>query len=329
MATKTVLVTGGGGYIGSHFVKLLMQRGYTPVVIDNFENGHRDAVLCADCYEGELEDRPLLDRIFQTHRIDAVVHFAAYMYVAESMTNPRKYWERNVGGLLALAGAAIDHHVGKFLYSSSCSVYGAPVVQPIAETAEKAPINPYGWTKYIGEHVLDSYRRSHGLQPVMLRYFNVSGADPELQLGERHKLEIHAVPVMLQAARDGAVFNVFGNDYDTPDGTCIRDYIHVWDLARAHLAALEYLDAPGEHFAFNLGTGTGASVLQLAAAVERATGRAVQLNIQPRREGDPPMLVADASLARRVLGWTPEYDDINAVVESAWKFMATGRGCGA
>jgi len=325
---KTVLVTGGGGYIGSHFVKLLMQKGYTPVVIDNFENGHRDSVLCPDWYEGELEDRALLDRVFRAHNIGAVVHFAAYMYVAESMTNPRKYWERNVGGLLAVSGAAMDHDVRKFLYSSSCSVYGAPLQQPITESTAKAPINPYGWTKYIGEHVLESYRRSHGLAPVMLRYFNVSGADPDLELGERHKLEIHAVPVMLQAARDGAVFNVFGNDYATPDGTCIRDYIHVWDLARAHLCALEYLDHPGDAYAFNLGTGRGASVLELAAAVEAATGKKVQLNFQPRRDGDPPMLVADASLARRVLGWAPEYADITSVVASAWRFMSTGRGCG-
>jgi UDP-glucose-4-epimerase GalE len=321
MGVKTVLVTGGGGYIGSHFVKLLLRRGYQAVVIDNLENGHRDAALCDSFYEGELEDRALLNRIFSSHAIDAVAHFAAYMYVAESMANPRKYWERNTEGLLRLLGACDDHGVSTFLYSSSCSVYGAPTVQPITEGETGLPINPYGWTKYVGERILESYRHTSRIRPVALRYFNVAGADPENQLGERHKHEIHAIPLLLEAAANGGRFAVFGTTYDTRDGTCIRDYIHVWDLARAHLLALEYVQTQVEPWIFNLGTGRGASVLELIAAVEAVTGRLVNVDVQGPRAGDPPVLVADASLARTVLGWQPEFADINAIVKSAWRYM--------
>jgi len=317
----TVLVTGGGGYIGSHFVKLLLQRGHDVVVIDNLENGHRDAVLCDSFYQGDLEDRALLKRIFTTHGIDAVAHFAAYMYVAESMENPRKYWEHNVEGLLALAGACVDHGVAPFLYSSSCSVYGAPVVQPITEAESGLPINPYGWTKYVGERILESYRRATRLRPVALRYFNVAGADPDNQLGERHKHEIHAIPLLLDAAMTGGTFSVFGNTYDTRDGTCIRDYIHVWDLARAHLCALEYIERQTDPWIFNLGTGRGATVMELVGAVEAVTGRRVNVEIKDRRAGDPPALVADPSLARAVLGWQAEFVDIKAIVASAWRHV--------
>jgi len=323
MATKTVLVTGGGGYIGSHFVKLLLKQGYQAVVIDNFENGHRESVLCESVYEGQLEDRALLNRIFSEHSIDAVAHFAAYMYVAESMSNPRKYWEKNTQGLLNLLAACDDHSVAPFLYSSSCSVYGAPTVQPINESETGLPINPYGWTKYVGERILESYRKAGRIRPVALRYFNVAGADPDNELGERHKHEIHAIPLLLEAAVNNGRFSVFGKTYDTRDGTCIRDYIHVWDLARAHLLALEYIQTHADPWIFNLGTGRGATVMELVAAVETVTGRRVNVDIQGPREGDPPMLVADPSLARAVLGWEAEYVDINAIVASAWRHMQT------
>lgn len=320
---RNVLVTGGAGYVGSHFVKLLLQQGHHPIIIDNLLNGNRDAVLCDDFYRGELENEELLRKVFSSHQIDAVVHFAAYMYVAESMDDPRKYHESNTVGALRLLGACLDHDVKRFVFSSSCSVYGAPEKQPILESDTHAPINPYGWTKFYIERVLEAYQDAYGMQTAALRYFNVAGADPENKIGERHQQEIHVIPLLIQAARDGSPFVLYGIDHPTRDGSCIRDYVHVWDLARAHLAAIERLGDSKRPMILNLGTGRGTTVLELISAVESASGSKIQVEIAGRRAGDPSVLTANPSLAHEVLGWNAEYATIEAVVNSAWQFAQT------
>ncbi|MBM4075746.1 MAG: UDP-glucose 4-epimerase GalE [Planctomycetes bacterium] len=319
---RTVLVTGGAGYIGSHTVKELKRAGYNPVILDNLVNGHISTVEALGCpfVLGDLGDRKVLNRVFSEHRIDSVIHFAAYAYVGESVMDPLKYYRNNVGCTLELISKLVEAQV-PIVFSSTCAAYGVPKKVPIDETQPSDPINPYGWTKLTVERMLRDCSEAHGLKAVALRYFNAAGADPEGELGEKHDPETHIIPLTLDAlcGRRQSIC-VFGDDYDTPDGTCVRDYIHVTDLARAHIKALERTQA--DSFSgfelYNLGTGSGNSVLEIICACQEVTGLETAPVILDRRPGDPPVLVADATKANHVLGWTPEFTDIRTIVAHAW-----------
>jgi UDP-glucose-4-epimerase GalE len=312
---RNVLVTGGAGFIGSHVCKELSREGFLPVVFDRLEEGHREFVKWGPLEEGDLRDGPRLREVLKKHKIDAVMHFAASIVVSESVADPRKYYENNVGGSLSLLAAVRDAGIGFFVFSSTAAVYGMPVRVPIDENHPKAPINPYGVTKLLVENALQDYSRAYGLRAVALRYFNAAGADPEGELREAHDPETHLIPNAVRAALDpDYTLRLFGNDYSTPDGTCIRDYIHVKDLARAHVAALKRLPEWDSFQAINLGIGKGFSVLEVIRAVERKFGKKVKVGISPRREGDPPELLADPGKAREMLGWNPEYETIEAIV---------------
>jgi len=318
-AGSTVLVTGGAGYIGSHACKALAAAGYRPVVADSLVHGHQWAVKWGPLEQGDIADRAFLDGVLQRHRPAAVMHFAAFAYVGESVTDPGKYYRNNVGGTLTLLEAMRDHGIGALVFSSTCATYGTPERVPIAESAPQQPINPYGASKLMVERMLSDFDAAHGLRSMSLRYFNAAGADPDGEIGEVHDPETHLIPLALDAASGKSPpLTVFGEDYDTPDGTCVRDYIHVSDLADAHLLALEQLERSGSSDRFNLGTGTGASVLEVIAAVERVTGRPVRYAVGPRRAGDPPVLVSEASRAARELGWTPRLSDLDTIVATAW-----------
>lgn len=321
-----ILVTGGAGYIGSHTCKRLAQGGHEPVVFDNLSTGHRDFVRYGPLAEGDLADPASLDRAFAEHRPEAIIHFAASAYVGESVTDPLKYYHNNVGGTANLLSAAVAHGVRDIIFSSSCATYGVPDTVPIDETARQQPINPYGDTKLFCETMLRGVAAAHGLRCIALRYFNAAGADPDGELGESHDPETHAIPLILSAARgDIAHFSVFGTDYATPDGSCVRDFLHVSDLADAHFRALDALAKVDGFTAINLGTGTGHSVLETIAAVERVTGRAVPVVRGPRRPGDPAALVADARLAADLLGWTPRHSSLDTIVSTAWNWMHAAR----
>ncbi|MEK6710355.1 MAG: UDP-glucose 4-epimerase GalE [Nitrospinota bacterium] len=317
--SSAVLVTGGAGFIGSHTSKLLARAGYCPVVYDNLVNGNRWAAKWGSFVEGDLADAALLRRTLREHSVRAVIHFAAFAYVGESMRNPGKYFANNVANTLTLLEAMWETGVKHIVFSSSCATYGLPSRLPIAETDPQSPINPYGETKLFAEKALRWYGEAHGFRWTALRYFNAAGADPEGEIGEHHDPETHLIPLVIHAAlglRPRA--EIFGADYPTPDGTALRDYIHVADLADAHVKALEYLLAGGECLPFNLGNGSGHSVLDVIRAVEKASGREIPLHISPRREGDPPILVADPSRAHRVLGWKPRFSGLPQIVETAW-----------
>ena len=320
MAKGKILVVGGAGYIGSHAVKALDSRGYDLVVLDDLSTGHRDAVQAGTFVEGDLGDRPTLDRLFATHRIEAVMHFAAFAYVGESVQQPGKYYRNNVAATLTLLEAMRDHGIRHFIFSSTCATYGIPQEVPIPETHSQWPINPYGWTKLMVERMLADFDRAHGLRYVAFRYFNAAGADPDGRLGERHEPETHLIPLVLRAADGGEPLKVFGDDYPTPDGTCIRDYIHVSDLADAHVLGLERLLAGGESTVYNLGNGQGFSVKEVIAMAERVTGRPVPHTFAPRREGDPPALVGSAGRAREELGWQPRFADLESMIATAHNF---------
>src|SRR5947207_7420688 len=308
--TQSILVTGGAGYIGSHACKVLAAAGYRPVVYDNLSRGHREAVRWGPLVEGDLHDSPRLSAALRTHEITAVMHFAAFAYVGESMTNAETYYRNNVGGTLALLAAMRDAAVPTIVFSSTCAVYGAPDRLPIAETTAKGPLNPYGETKLAIERALYWYNQSYGLRFAALRYFNAAGADPDGEIGEDHEPETHLIPRVLRAALGtGDPVEVYGTDYPTSDGTAIRDYIHVADLGDAHVRALGYLGAGGESGALNLGTGQGCSVRQVIAAVERIAGCSVPFRKAARRPGDPPERAADPGLARARLGWEPRHSD--------------------
>jgi UDP-glucose 4-epimerase len=316
-----ILVVGGAGYIGSHMVKVLLDAGFTVITFDDLSSGRRDAVLGGEFIRGTLADRTALGEAFVSHRIDAVMHFASYIQVGESVRNPAIYYRNNLSNTLNLLDAMVASRVKRFIFSSTAAIFGEPEYVPIDEAHPQRPINAYGASKQMVERALQDYDRAYGLRSVCLRYFNAAGAHPSAEIGELHDPETHLIPLLLQVAsgRRGTA-HIFGRDYDTPDGTCIRDYIHVVDLCQAHLAALQFLHNETRSGAFNLGNGSGFSVLGVVAAAERVTGRKLNLVDFPRRDGDPARLVADASLARRVLGWSPQYADIETIVEHAWRW---------
>jgi UDP-glucose-4-epimerase GalE len=315
-----VLVTGGAGYVGSHAVRLLTKAGHDVWIFDNLVNGYRAATPAGRLIEGDLLDQNRLAEVFAERQYDAVMHFAALAYVGVSVTDPATYYRNNVVGTLNLLDAMRAADVKRLVFSSTCATYGTPDKSPITEGMKQDPINPYGYTKLVIERALDDYAHAYGLGFAALRYFNASGAAEDGTIGEDHKPETHLIPLILQVALgQRQEITIFGDDYPTPDGTCVRDYIHVDDLATAHLAALERLQ-PGKGLKLNLGTGAGASVLEVIDACRRETGHAIPHKVAPRRAGDPAELVADASLARKTLDWTPKYVGIGPIVKSAWKW---------
>ena len=323
---KHILVTGGAGYIGSHTAKALARAGYVPVTYDNLVYGHRHAVKWGPFIEGDIADTAKLERVMRDEAIDAVVHFAAFAYVGESVTKPEIYFHNNVVGSLSLLDAMRHTGVSPIVFSSTCATYGMPDRMPITEETLQRPINPYGETKLMIERALQWYGPAHDIRSVSLRYFNACGADPDVEIGEEHDPETHLIPLILDAAAGKrAAIDVYGTDYPTPDGTAIRDYIHVQDLAEAHVKALAYLFEGGETTQINLGTGTGNSVREVIDAVERVTGRPVPRREVARRAGDPPELVADPSKANRLLGWQPQMSDIDSIIRTAWAWHTRAR----
>ena len=321
-----ILVTGGAGYIGSHACKALAQAGYTPVSFDNLVYGHRQAVQWGPLEEGDIADRNALDAVITKYRPTAVMHFAAYAYVGESVQDPGKYYRNNVAGSLTLLEALRDHGIDKFIFSSTCATYGVPERSPIDEAHPQRPINPYGASKQMIERMLADFDAAHGLKSIALRYFNAAGADPAAEIGEDHDPETHLIPLVLDAAtgRRPAI-TIYGDDYDTPDGTCIRDYIHVTDLAQAHVLALKALESGASSTVYNLGNGQGFSVRQVINQAEAVTGKKIPVIIGPRRPGDPPRLVGDATRIRRDLGWQSEYADLSSILTTAWRWHARPR----
>lgn len=319
----TIFVTGGAGYVGSHCCKAFARAGWNVVTYDNLSRGWRDFVCWGPLIEGDIRDAARLTAAIAEARPDAVAHFAGVAYVAESVADPGMYFDINTKGSLALLQAMRACGVGRIVFSSSCATYGICDSLPIDEQTPQAPINPYGASKLMTERMLADFGRAHGLRSVILRYFNAGGCDPEGELGERHEPEPHLIPLAIAAARPGdAELTVLGNSFATPDGTCIRDYIHVCDLADGHVLAMRHLLAGGASEIFNLGTETGSSVLEIAAAIERIGGSPVRMKFGPQREGDPPALVASAAKARRELGWTPQRSQIDTIIADAWRWAA-------
>ena len=316
-----ILVTGGAGYIGAHCCKELASRGHHPITLDNLVYGHRRAVRWGPFYEGDLADRKMLDTIFEKERIEAVMHFAAFAYVGESMSEPQKYYGNNLRNTIGLLDVMLAHRVKHFIFSSTCATYGDPQYVPIDEEHPRLPISPYGKSKYMIEEILADYSDAYGLQFISLRYFNAAGADPEGEIGEDHTPETHLIPLVLDVAagRSSAV-QVFGADYETEDGTCVRDYIHVSDLAAAHVLALEYLLQSSPSDFINLGSGTGFTVLQVIEAAESITGRKIRTTAAQRRPGDPPVLLASNDKACRILGWKPRSSHLEEIIQTAWNW---------
>lgn len=318
---KNILVTGGAGYIGSHACKALAQAGYTPVTFDNLIYGHRWAAKWGPLEEGDILDRSALDRVIETYRPEGVMHFAAYTYVGESVENPGKYYRNNVAGSLSLLEAARDHGIKRFIFSSTCATYGVPQEIPIRENHVQAPINPYGASKLMIERMLQDFDVGYGLKSVILRYFNASGADPDGETGEDHDPETHLIPLVLDAAiGKRPAITIFGEDYETPDGTCIRDYIHVTDLANAHVLALKHIEAGNDSAVYNLGNGAGYSVKEVIDTARRITGRPIPVQVGGRRPGDPARLIGDAEKATRELGWHQEMPELEKIIETAWNW---------
>jgi UDP-glucose 4-epimerase len=318
VSKRRILVTGGAGYIGAHTARLLLRRGYDVTVVDDLSRGYRHNVEASDFHQLRIQQTAEMAKLLAGH--DAVIHFAAFIAVGESMHVPEIYFENNVTGSLSLMTAMLQAGVKCLVFSSTAAVYGIPQSSPILESAPITPVNPYGESKVMVETMLRWFDTVHGLRSICLRYFNASGADPEGGLGEEHDPETHLIPLMLRAVKTGQPLTVFGKDYDTPDGTCIRDYIHVNDLADAHIRAVEALLSGGKSDQFNAGSGSGYSVLEMIRGVEEVTGRKVPYIEGPRREGDPPALVANSDKLRRVLGWTPRYEGIREIIASAWGF---------
>ena len=323
MNNETILVTGGAGYIGSHAVLALKRAGYEVVVLDNLVYGHRDLVekLQVNLIVGDTSDRTLLDNLFANHNISAVMHFAAYAYVGESVTDPSKYYRNNVIGTLTLLDAMMAASIKKFVFSSTCATYGIPKTVPIPEDHPQNPINPYGASKLMVERMLSDFDTAYDFKSVCFRYFNAAGADPNGLLGEDHNPETHLIPLVLQTAlgkRESV--SIFGTDYDTSDGTCIRDYIHVTDLANAHVLGLEYLLQGKDSTVFNLGNGNGFSVQEVIETAKEVTGKEIKVQKCDRRPGDPPILVGSSDKARTILGWHPQYGDLKDILSHAWKW---------
>ncbi len=341
---KAILVTGGAGYIGSHTCKALAHEGYIPVTFDNLSAGHEWAVKWGPFVRGDIRNAADVSSVFSAYDIDAVVHFAAHAYVGESMRNPKKYFRNNVVGTLNLLDAMVEHGVKTLVFSSSCATYGVPQVlqksdgsaeiTAISESTPQCPVNPYGESKLACERMIRWYGMAYGLRSVCLRYFNAAGADTDGELGEEHDPETHLIPLIFRAVtpapeerddRRVEPLHIFGTDYDTPDGTCIRDYIHVSDLANAHTLSLKYLENEGESDAFNLGTSSGHSVRDVVHAVETVTGRTVAMQDAPRRLGDPAVLVASSDKAKEILGWQPMSGDLTRIVKDAWSWFTAAR----
>ncbi len=326
----TILVTGGAGYIGSHAVMSLQQAGYSVIILDNLIYGHEDlakTVLKTPLIVGDTNDRALLDRLFSEHDIAAVMHFAAYAYVGESVTDPAKYYRNNVTGTLTLLEAMVAANVKKFVFSSTCATYGVPKSIPLVEDHPQDPINPYGMTKLMVERILADFDRAYDLSSVCFRYFNAAGADPEGRLGEDHNPETHLIPLVLQTALGKReAISIYGTDYPTPDGSCVRDYIHVCDLADAHVLGVKYLLEGNDSNVFNLGNGNGFSVREVIEAAREVTGEPIKAIECDRRPGDPPSLVGSAEKAHSVLNWQPRYADIRDIIAHAWQWHQNRHG---
>jgi UDP-glucose-4-epimerase GalE len=316
-----ILITGGAGYVGSHCAKALASAGHEGIVFDSLQLGHRDFVRWGKLVEGDIRDAAALHAVFATHRIDVVMHFAALAYVGESVTAPGQYYDVNVHGTRVLLDAMMHADVRSIVFSSSCAIYGNPEHMPIREDALLNPINPYGFTKVVCERMMDDFECSYGLRSVRLRYFNAAGADPTGEIGECHEPETHLIPLILDTASGlRSAVQIFGTDYPTPDGTAIRDYVHVSDLARGHVLALQYLLDGGETIAVNLASGRGASVREVIESACAVTGAKIDVRTGPRRAGDPPVLMSDANRARKVLGWSPERSDLLTIIADAWRW---------
>ncbi|MFM7886590.1 MAG: UDP-glucose 4-epimerase GalE [Pseudanabaena sp.] len=323
MSKQTILVTGGAGYIGSHAVKVLQQAGYRVLILDNLVYGHQDIAetLGAELIVGDTNDRPLLDQLFRDHQIIAVMHFAAYAYVGESVTQPNKYYRNNVVGTLTLLEAMVAANIKAFVFSSTCATYGIPQQIPMTEDHPQAPINPYGASKLMVERILQDFDVAYGLKSVIFRYFNAAGADPDGAIGEDHNPETHLIPLVLQTALGKCeAITVYGTDYPTEDGTCIRDYIHVNDLAEAHVLGLQYLLQGNQSEIFNLGNGNGFSVKEVIDTAQDITGKSINVIFGDRRAGDPPALVGSSAKARKLLNWQPQYADIKLILQHAWQW---------
>ncbi len=321
---KNILIVGGAGYIGSYMCKYLAKNGYHPIVLDNLVYGHRQAVKWGPFIAGQMADTRLLDQIFKEHPIAAVMHFAAFCYVGESVEDPGKYYQNNVAATITLLEEMLKKNIKNFIFSSSCAVYGEPVEIPITEQHQYNPINPYGRSKLMVEQILQDFRAAYGLEYVALRYFNAAGADPEGEIGEEHNPETHLIPLVLKTALEQReTINIFGDDYATKDGTCIRDYIHIDDLAQAHLLALDRLlnGLPGGRY--NLGNGDGYSVKEVIEVARNITSKQIPAKIVKRRPGDPAVLIGSSAKAFKELGWKPQFADLNAIVETAWQWHKT------
>jgi UDP-glucose 4-epimerase len=326
----TILVTGGAGYVGSHAVKAMREIGIPCLILDNLLRGHRELALDTEVIVGDTADSRLVRRILTDHRVTAVMHFAAYAYVGESVGQPAMYYENNVAATVQLLKTMIGTGVKRFVFSSTCATYGLPVTIPMTEEHPQHPVNPYGASKLMVERILQDFDRAYGLKSVVLRYFNAAGADPSGRIGERHDPETHLIPLTLQVAaglRESLA--IYGSDYATEDGTCVRDYIHVVDLAQAHILGLRYLEAGHPSDAFNLGNGTGFSVRQVVRMAEQVTGRRIATTVGPRRAGDPPVLVGSSARAQHVLGWTPKFTTLESILETAWRWHSRKNSGGA
>jgi len=316
-----VLVVGGAGYIGSHMVKMLSKAGHDVTTLDNLSNGYKDAVKYGVFVQGDIADADLLDKLFSKNEFDGVMHFASYIQVGESVEKPSMYYRNNVTNTQVLLDAMVEHGVKRFIFSSTAATFGEPDYTPIDEAHPQKPINPYGHSKLMVEQILSDFDIAYGLKSVSLRYFNAAGADPEGELGERHMPETHLIPLVLQAASGRRDFiSVFGTDYDTPDGTCVRDYIHINDLCSAHLLALEYLLTGGETKVYNMGNGQGYSIKELLDMAREVTGVDFVVKFDERRAGDPAKLVADSALLQKELGWKPEFADLETILQHAWEW---------
>lgn len=316
-----ILIVGGAGYIGSHVNLLLNERGLKTIVLDNLVHGHREAVQWGTFIEGDMADSEKLRAIFQTYNVSAVMHFSAYIAVGESVEKPGEYYQNNVGNTIGLLNEVVRAGVSNFLFSSTCAIMGEPQYLPLDEAHPRNPLNPYAWSKYMVEQILEDYEKAYGLRHSILRYFNAAGAEPKARIGECHDPETHLIPIILEAAMGKRrEVGIFGEDYDTPDGTCVRDYIHVCDLAEAHYLALKWMISENASNDFNLGNGQGFSVKEVIEVARKVTGKEIPVRIEGRRAGDAQALVGSSAKAKNLLGWTPQFNSLQEIVESAWNW---------